>query len=165
MQIQFHHGSYRHPSELRQICSIHNQEKAKKKTVENSLVGLGGSLASFLWQLLAKDLLYPSSPRNQSRLRMSQTYQLIHIPSANTHVTLVVIHALAEVADIGLTGGVLPGAVGCAALPQSVVHGLGVGRSGLLRLSGSIGPSAKKTTDSMSDGGTDCDTTVEEGIR
>ena len=78
----------------------------------------------------------------------------------------MVIHALAEVADIGLTGGILPGAVSCAALPQSVVHGLGVGRgSGLLRLSGSTGSSAEKATDGMSDGGTDCDTTVEEGIR
>lgn len=36
----------------------------KKK--ENSLVGLSGSLASFLWQLLAKR----SSPRNQSKLCM-----------------------------------------------------------------------------------------------
>ena len=130
----------RHPSELRHLCSIHNQEKAEK-TVENSLVRLGGSLASFLWQLLAK-IFYVS--KNQPRLCMSQTYKLIQVPSANTHVTLMVIHALAEVLDIGPTGGVLIGVVGCAALPQSVVHGLGVSRgSGLLRLSRSTRPSAE----------------------
>ena len=97
---------------------------------------------------------------------MSQTYQLIQVPPADTHVTLVVVHALAEVLDISPTGGVLIGVVGCAALPQSVVHGLGVGRrSGLLRLSRGTGASAEKATDGVSDGGTDSDTTVAEATR
>lgn len=114
--------------------------------------------------IVSKDLL--CLKKSTKAVYMSQTYQLIQVPSANTHVTLMVIHALAEVLDIGPTGGVLIGVVGCAALPQSVVHGLGVSRgSGLLRLSRSTGPSAEKATDGMSDRGTNCDTTVAEEIR
>lgn len=89
------------------------------------------------------------------------TYQLVKVPSANGHVTLVVIHALAEVADVSFAGGSLPGAVRCAALPETVVHRLGLCRRGLLGLGRSAGAAAgEKTTYGVADGGTDCYTTV-----
>lgn len=90
------------------------------------------------------------------------TYQLIQVPSTNAHVTLLVIHALAEASNVILTRSVvLPGVVGRVGLPQSAVHGLGVRGSGLLLgLSRSTGASTEETTDGMSDGRTDSHTTV-----
>lgn len=89
------------------------------------------------------------------------TYQLVKVPSANGHVALVVIHALAEVADVSFAGRGLPGAVRCAALPETVVHRLGFCRGRLLGLGRSAGAAAgEKTTDSVADGGTNCYTTV-----
>lgn len=94
-----------------------------------------------------------------------KTYQLIQVPSADAHVTLVLIHTLAEVADISLTGGVLPSSVGGIALVQTVVHGLALGRSLLLGLSGGArATTAEHATDSVADGGTDSDTTKEERV-
>ena len=86
--------------------------------------------------------------------REDSTYQLVHVPSADTHVALVLVHALAEVADVSGTGRVLPRLVGGAALPQTVVHGLGFGRgSSLLGLSGGAGTAtAEETADSVADG-------------
>lgn len=75
------------------------------------------------------------SPKRSIR-KERKSYQLVQIPSANAHVTLVLIHALTEVADISLTGGVLPRAVGSAALVQAGVHGLVLGRSLLGGLGG-----------------------------
>lgn len=89
-----------------------------------------------------------------------QTYQLVEIPPANGHVTLLLIHAPAEVVDIVCAGRLFPGGVGCIALPQAVVHGLALGRRGLLGLGGSAGAAAKETTDSVTDRRTDCYTTV-----
>ncbi len=94
-------------------------------------------------------------------MNKEETYQLVKVPSANGHVTLVVIHALAEVADVSFAGGSLPGAVRCAALPEAVVHGLGLCRGGLLVLGRSARAAAReKPTDGVADGGTDCYTTV-----
>lgn len=118
-----------------------------------SLVGLSSSLASFLYHALAP----LHTPKHVTWL----TYQLIQVPSANAHITPVVIHALAEVANVSRTGRVLVGGVGGVALPQAAVHGLGVCRGGLLRLSRSARASGEETTDGVADRGTDCDTTVE----
>jgi len=89
------------------------------------------------------------------------TYQLIQVPPADAHITPVVIHALTEVLDVGSTRGVLVRLGSGVALPKSVVHGLGVGGSGLLRLSGGAGAAGEHTTDGVADRGTDCDTTIE----
>lgn len=71
---------------------------------------------------------------------------------------------MAEVAHISLASGVLPRLVGGVALPQTVVHGLGLGRSLLLGLGGSGGATAaEETADGVADRGTDCDTTIEDG--
>jgi hypothetical protein len=90
------------------------------------------------------------------------TYQLIQVPAADGHVALVVIHALAEVTDVSLAGRVLPRAVCGTALPQTVVHRLGLGRGSLLlRLSGSAGATAREEpTDGVADGRTNSYTTT-----
>ena len=88
------------------------------------------------------------------------TYQLVKVPTANTQVTLVLIHASAEVADINLTGRVLVRGLGSVALVKTVVHSLGLNRGGLLGLSGGAGATAEEATDGMADGGTDSNTTV-----
>lgn len=88
-----------------------------------------------------------------------ETYKLVQVPSANAEVALVLVHALAEVANVRLAGRVAIGAVGGVALPQSGVHGLGLGGSCLLGLGGGTGTAAEETTDGVADGGADCDTT------
>lgn len=75
---------------------------------------------------------------------------------------MVLVHAGAEVADVGLTGGVLPRGVGRVALVQTVVHGLALGRSLGLGLGGGAGTTAEEATDSVADGGSDSDTTGKE---
>lgn len=92
------------------------------------------------------------------------TYQLVHVPTTDADVAVVLIHAVAEVTNISLTGGVLPGLVGGAALPETAVHTLRLGRgSSLLGLSGGAGATtAEEATDGVADGGTDCDTTTDQ---
>jgi hypothetical protein len=85
--------------------------------------------------------------------------KLVKVPAANAHVALVLVHAVAEVADINLTGGVLVRGLGGVALVETVVHGLGLNRS-LLGLSGSAGATAEEATDSVANGGTDSNTTI-----
>lgn len=78
------------------------------------------------------------------------TYQLIHVPTTDRHITLVVIHAPAEVADVSLAGRVLPGLLGSVALPQTVVHGLVLSGSSLL---GGGGVGARAPTQGVADTG------------
>lgn len=88
-------------------------------------------------------------------------FQLVKVPSANSHVALVLIQALAEVANVGLASRSLPRAVGGTALPQSIVHRLSLsGRRSLLGLSGGTagGTTAEQAADGVSDRGTNCDT-------
>lgn len=90
---------------------------------------------------------------------MLTTYQLVQVPTADADVALVLIHALAEVADVVRAGGVLVLLLVGTALPQTVVHGLGVGGSLLLGLSGGTGTTAaEKTANGVADGGADCNT-------
>lgn len=97
---------------------------------------------------------------------MASTYQLVKVPSANGHVALVLIQALAEVADVGLASRSLPRAVGGTALPQSVVHRLSLSGSSLLSLSRGTagGTTAEKAADGVSDRGTDGDTTRKRSV-
>lgn len=85
-------------------------------------------------------------------------FQLVQVPTANSQITLILIHAVPEVADISRASTVLCRVI-CsrATLPQAAVHGLGRGRS-LLRLSGSAGrrTAREKASDGVSDRGTDC---------
>lgn len=93
---------------------------------------------------------------------MYYTYQLIKIPTANSQIALVLIHARAEVANISGASTVLDGGVCSAALPQTGIHGLGrSGGSSLLGFDGSAGGAAtsEEAADGVSDGGTDGDTT------
>lgn len=91
---------------------------------------------------------------------MYYTYQLIHIPPANGHVALVIIHALSERPNIVLARRRLsPAAGGAVALVETVVHLLGGGGWGcLLRLSWGAGATAEETTEGMADGRADGDT-------
>lgn len=104
------------------------------------------------------------SKRNNQQIEAEKrTNQLIQIPPANSQITPVVIHALPEVAHVGLARGRLPRAVGRAALPQRAVHGLrlGGGLGCLLGFSGGAGAAAaEEAADGVADGGADCDTTV-----
>jgi hypothetical protein len=85
------------------------------------------------------------------------TYQLVKVPTADTDVALVLVHASAEAAGIVGASGVLVLRLVGAALPQTLVHGLG--GSSLLGLSGGAGATAREeATDGVADGGTDSDT-------
>lgn len=72
-------------------------------------------------------------------------------------MAIVLVHAVAEITDVVGASRVLVLLLVGAALPQTVVHGLG--GSGLLRLSGGTGATTgEETTDGVADGGTDSDT-------
>jgi len=73
---------------------------------------------------------------------MLTTYQLVQVPTTDANVALVLIHALAEVADVVCASGVLILLLVGTALPQAAVHGLGLGRSLLLGLGGGAGATA-----------------------
>lgn len=89
-----------------------------------------------------------------------KTYQLVQVPPTDAHVTLILIHTVTEVTNVGFTSRGFPGLVGSVALPEPIVHSLGLRGSGLLGLSRSArATTAKKPSDSMADGRTDCDTT------
>jgi hypothetical protein len=99
------------------------------------------------------------------REKFSKTYQLIHVPTTDGHITLVLVHAPAEVADISLAGRVLPRLLGGIASPQTVVHSLVLSGSSLLSLGGgSVG--ARAPAQSVGDTGsgdvTGSDTTMRE---
>jgi len=82
---------------------------------------------------------------------------LVKVPTADTDVALVLVHASAEAAGIVGASGVLVLRLVGAALPQTLVHGLG--GSSLLGLSGGAGATAREeATDGVADGGTDSDT-------
>lgn len=99
--------------------------------------------------------------KRKEKKRRKTTYQLIKIPSADGQITLVLIHAAAEVAHVRSTSGVLDRRAVRAALPQAVVHGLGLrGRSSGLRLGRGAGAAAEEAADGVADGGADCDTAV-----
>lgn len=104
------------------------------------------------------------SPRNLGADRIGkETYQLVHVPTTDADVAIVLIHAVAEVTNVGLTGRVLPGLVGSTALPETAVHTLRLGRRSLLGLSGSAGATtAEEATDGVADRGADCDTTINQ---
>lgn len=61
--------------------------------------------------------------------------QLIQVPSADAHVALVVVHALAEILHVGGARRVFPGRGRVLAGVETVVHGLGGGGVVLLRSS------------------------------
>lgn len=81
--------------------------------------------------------------------------ELIQVPSTDTQVALVVVHALAEVLRVGGAGRVLPGRRGVVALVQTIVHGL---RWGCLLSRSAAGAATEEAPDGVADGGTDSDT-------
>jgi hypothetical protein len=92
----------------------------------------------------------------------SKTYQLIHVPTTDRHITLVLVHAPAEVTDISLAGRVLPRLLGCISRPQTVVHSLVLSGSSLLGRSGvGAGAPAQSVGDTGSGDVTGSDTTID----
>lgn len=84
--------------------------------------------------------------------RLLAGLQLIQIPSTDVQAALVVIHALPEVANLGLASTALLGrVVGLVLLCEVGVLGLLLGRCG--------GAAAEPASDGVADGGTYCDTT------
>lgn len=93
-----------------------------------SLIWLSSGLAGFLFRVSQLHRI----------LKHHLTYQLIQIPSAYGHVTLVIIHTFAEILNIGCTSGVLPRSIRSSTLVETRVHRLSLsGRSSLLVFGGS----------------------------
>jgi hypothetical protein len=81
--------------------------------------------------------------------------QLIQVPSADAHVALVVVHALAEILHVGGTRRVFERRGRVLAGVETVVHGLGGGGVvllGLLLLSRGAGTATKESADGVADG-------------
>jgi len=73
------------------------------------------------------------------------SFQLIQIPSANRHISHIIIHALPKGLHIGLTGWCLGPTTACIALVKAAVHSLGSSRRCcLLDLCGGTGTATKK---------------------
>lgn len=107
-------------------------------------------------------LLFQPATANLVRLSSSlASLQLIQVPSADAHVALVVVHALAEILHVGGARRVFPRGRVLAGV-ETVVHGLGGGSIVLLGLllSRSAGTAREESADGVADGRTDCDTTV-----
>lgn len=103
------------------------------------------------------------SDQVKSLVRLSgslASLELIKVPATDAHVALVLIHAVAEVANIDLACGVLERGLGSGiALVEAVVHGLG--RGSLLGLGRGAG-TTEEATDGVTDGRTNSDTTISE---
>ena len=78
--------------------------------------------------------------------------ELIEVPSANGQRALVLVHALPEVADIGLAGA------GC--LVAGVLVSVGIGGGLGCCLGGCGGTTTEEASDGVADGRADCYTTV-----
>jgi hypothetical protein len=101
--------------------------------------------------------LFTPSPHLVLTSGLLTSLQLIQIPPANRQIALVLVHALAEIADVlgADLGRVVVGVHGVLA-----VGGLRDGLAGLGGGSGRGGPAAEEAADGVADGGADCDTAV-----
>lgn len=93
--------------------------------------------------------------------------ELFEVPAANSHVALVLVHAVGETLDVrgAWTGGFGGRALGV----QGVVHGvtgacIGVGGLLLLFNGSRRGAATEKTTDGMADRGADGDATTSNAV-
>jgi hypothetical protein len=100
--------------------------------------------------------------------RLLTSLQLLHVPTTNTHVALILIHTISKALDVrGTWTGRFGGGVGLRV--EGIIHGVAgscVGVGGLLvfLLFGWGGrgaaAAAEKAADGVADGRTDCDAAV-----
>ena len=105
-----------------------------------------------------KTALFPTSSSTLVVLGSSLAgLELLKVPVADLHITLVVVHALRE-----LRGG----ALAVAGVPLVVLGGSGLGLDGLGLGSGSRlgGAAGEEAADGVADGGTDRNTAVERKL-